>query len=431
MVNQELAEVFGYDYKDLKKYIDNWNPVEELKWISDYPDRRYIRKITDEEREKFDLGWKELKEARPDLNITYKEFVDNKITVDKQERKLFKFLNDKDLSELVGKYKLPKKELYLVISTNFDDMLMCSTKNPWTACTNLENGDYMFTTIGNIFTRGRFIVYVTDMEPKEFKGLKSYNMYFRCFGFINEDGAMTTNIWYPIKEYMTINPNEFIPVNEAGNRVSKYGIDKVYNKFDCFVYPYLDYCEIREDGKFEFKSEYEKFHPVIDTVEEQGTLYHYGDFLKFGGENFNDSLWNFCDECGSIKGRVQTYGDKNYCKSCLPLSKQICSLCGESKHCTITEDNVWLCEDCIPKEFGRSDVNVCRCGTLIKKKKEEECRFCRSGRIDSFKNPDYEYLYKGHKYSYFRHFYMDDREAPPGLKYDEEVFSEHELYVLR
>ena len=79
MISEEISEMFGYDFSVLKNYINNWNPVDELKWISSYKDRRYIREIKDEEREWFDRGWKELREARPDINISYRDFVDNKI----------------------------------------------------------------------------------------------------------------------------------------------------------------------------------------------------------------------------------------------------------------------------------------------------------------------------------------------------------------
>ena len=172
MISKEISEMFGYNFNTLKSYIDNWQPVEELKWLSDHQDRRFIREIADEEREYFDRGWHELREAKPDLKISYRDFVDNKIEVNGQKRKLFKYINNKELSELVGKYKLPKTKLYLVISTNFDDFLMCSTDNSWTACTNLKNGDFRYTTIGNIFTNGRFIAYVTDLNLNRLKGLK-------------------------------------------------------------------------------------------------------------------------------------------------------------------------------------------------------------------------------------------------------------------
>ena len=72
MINEELSEMFGYDYETLKKYIDNWQPVDELKWLNDFQDRRFIREIKDEEREWFDRGWKELREARPDIDISYR-----------------------------------------------------------------------------------------------------------------------------------------------------------------------------------------------------------------------------------------------------------------------------------------------------------------------------------------------------------------------
>lgn len=432
MINEELSEMFGYDYGTLKSYIDSWQPVDELKWLNQFSDRRFIREIKDEEREYFDRGWKELREAKPDLNISYRDFVDNKIEVNGQKRKLFKYINDKELSELVGKYKLPKTKIYLVISTNFDDFLMCSTKNPWTACTNLESGDFKFTTLGNIFTKGRFIVYITDLEEKSAYGLSSYKMFYRCFGFINQVGEMVGNIWYPIKSYMAFKDEHFTSVNQVENKESKYGFDKVFNKFGFFVYPYLDYS-ILDNDRYYFSDSYLRFHPVIEY--EDKTQKSYSERIKFGGLSLEESLWKKCDVCGSHYGNIETIGHTNYCSSCYDEAKVKCDSCDKEtnlKDLHFTENNTFICDDCIESIYNRKDVKTCSCGTLIRKKNETSCKYCRSDKVDAFKNIDYEYLGKnGNLYSYFRHHYTEDGKPLPGIKYDEDIFEETEKYVER
>ena len=430
MIDSNLSEKLGYDFQVLKNYVDNYQPVEELKWVSNEKDRRFIRKLEDTERESFDLGWYELKKAKPDLQITYPEFVDNKIMVDKQPRKLFKYLNDKDLSELVGKYKLPKTDLYLVVSTNFDDFMMCSTGNNWTACTDLKTGDFRYTALGNVFTKGRFIVYITDLKPKEFEGLQSYNMFFRCFGFINEDGQMVTNIWYPIKEYMAVDSLGVKSVKEVINKKSKYGFDVVYNKFDGFIYPYLDYS-VFDGNTFAFKDEYLRYDPKI--LFSNGNVADYSECLKFEGElGYEGFLWRKCDCCDEKKGFIKTYGDVNLCPTCYDKYEQTCWY-DDKKHLLktmyFTEDSHWLSLEAA--RIYNPKLTVCSCGTLIKKKNEVKCKFCRSDKIDAFKNNNFSYLHNGNLYTYFKHHYVEGDKLPPGIKYDEEVFEETEKYVRR
>lgn len=433
MINKELSEKLGYDYNTLSDYIVNWRPVKELEWVAKEKEGRFIRKLSDEEREYFDLGWYELKKAKPGLEITYQDFVNNKIMVNNQPRKLFKYLNDKELSELVGKYKLPKKDLYVVISVNFEDFLLCSTGNPWTACTDLRTGDFRYTSLSNIFMDGRFICYISDLAEKEFEGAKSYNMFFRCFGFINEDGKMCANIWYPIKEYMNIDSLGIISVNKAENKKSKYSIHKMFNKFDSFIYPYLDYCTVEENGKFKFADEYLRFHPIAEFRNGKQVLL--SEYTKFEGKlGLENALWSWCDRCGSKIG-VRTYGELNLCEDCAQKESVKCSNCGTYIYQNLaffTEDNKWICGNCIPAVYKRNDVKTCKCGTLIKMKNKDQCKYCRSDKIDAFKNIEFSYLNKEYnKYDYFKHYYVKDGETPPGLKLDEEVFEETEKYIKR
>lgn len=437
MITEKISEMFGYDYSTLNDYINNWKPVDELAWLNQFQDRRFIREIKDEEREYFDRGWHELREAKPDLQISYRDFVDNKIEVDGQRRKLFKYINDKELSELVGKYKLPKTKLYLVISTNFDDFLMCATKNPWTACTDLTDGDFRFTTMGNVFTKGRFIAYVTDLEKKEYEGLESYKMFYRCFGFVNKDGEMVGNIWYPIKTYMAFQDDHFKCVRDVKNKDAKYGFDKVFNKADFFVYPYLDYSILDTDtDKYYFSDDYLRFHPIIQYKD--GEVVSYSDKIKFEGDCLFNMLWRNCDVCGTVRGNIQTIGDHNYCPDCYSKAQIKCDNCGKEillKDAHFTEDNTWICSDCIEKVFGRKNVKTCSCGTLIRMKKKDHCKYCRSEKTDAFKNDEFSYFKNGNYnnlYTYWRHAYVPDSRGnciPPHLRYDDDVFSETEKYL--
>lgn len=441
MITEEIAKEFGYDFGAVRKYIDEWKPVKELEFISESEDRRVIRKLSENDKQFFDIGFKILMKERPDLKgVSYTDFSANRIRIGKQTRKLFKFLNDQKLSEEVGKYKLPDGDLYLVVSTNFDDFILAATGNSWRNCNDLHGGDFKYTTFGNIFMDGRFIMYITDLKKKSYKSLESYNMIIRCFGFVSESGELATNIWYPIKDYFTSGDGRFVSVKDSKSKVNKYGLHRVLNRYGFFVYPYLDFATRTDNpDKFEFHDSYIRWSPVISYGDE---IVPYSQKIKFIEDDWphlDDDLWMSCDKCGTRTGNIRTYrdterGEINLCPECHKEKKEKCEYCGKERFLPelgFTEDSRYICRDCVPDEYKRPDVNICRCGTLIRKRGESECRFCRSGAEDAYRNPLFAYLYKGNKYDYTRHCNMENRETPPGIRFDEEVFSTTEKYIKR
>lgn len=446
MITEELCGCFGYHYENrngvqLKDYIESWRPVKELEFISKEKDRRIIRKLTEKDREFFDLGFRLLLKERPDLkDISYTDFSANRVKVGKQTRKLFKFLNDQSLAEEIGKYKLPDEELYLVVSTNFDDFIMGATMNPWTNCNNLKGGDFKYTTFGSIFMDGRFIVYITDLKKKEWCGLESYKMHMRCYGFVSEKGELVTNIWYPIKDYFTFTIGErYISVKDSESKVNKYGLHRIPNAFGFFTYPYLDFATRTDNpDKFEFHDSYIRWQPIVSYGDE---IVPYSQKIQFVDDwpHLENDLWMACDRCHLAVGNIKTYrstekGEINLCPECYEKAADRCECCGKEeplKNLGFTEDSRYICRDCVLGEYKRPAVNICRCGTLVRKKGESECRFCRSGCEDAYRNPLFAYLYKGNKYDYTRHCSMESREVPPGIKFDEEIYSTTEKYVKR
>ena len=305
-----------------------------------------------------------------------------------------------------------------------------------------NSGDFGYA--GNIFTNGRFIAYVTDLKPKSFKGLESYNMFYRCFGFINKDGEMVGNIWYPIKTYMAFQDEHFKCVTDVSNKDAKYKIDKVFNEYDFFIYPYLDYSVLDTDsGNYYFSDSYLRFHPIIEFKD--GTIKQYSSKIKyegsdFDGDNIKDMFWRYCDVCKTWHGNIETIGDYNYCPDCAKKAIIKCDHCGKEiklLDAHFTEDNKWICDDCIKVIYGRTDVKTCSCGTLIRMKCRTQCKYCRSEKTDAFKNEEFEYIKPIQEpmnvYSYFRHAYVPNNEGgyiPPHLRFDEDIFSETEKYVF-
>src|SRR5574344_1234441 len=241
----KISSMFGYKEEDVKKYIESFKSAPEISFLDDQKDNRLVFRLNQKMKEQFDNGFKILSKTKPDLEVSYEDFQKNRIAVGNERRKLFKFINDKNLSEEVGKYKLPNKELYLVISNNFADMILASTNNSsWTSCVNLKDGDFRFTVFSNIFLKGRFIMYITDLKEKTFDGLSSYNMYVRSFGFVDKNGSLKSVRWYPSKIFLDFDING-LKVTQCGERSeNQYPIDPVFDKYGMFIYPDLDNSEI-------------------------------------------------------------------------------------------------------------------------------------------------------------------------------------------
>lgn len=81
----------------------------------------------------------------------------------------------KNIFEEIGKYKIPNKKLYLVLSLNFMDWFLCSTGEGWSSCLSLESdyeGGYWHGLPGLIGDKNRALLYITDGKQKEYNGIK-------------------------------------------------------------------------------------------------------------------------------------------------------------------------------------------------------------------------------------------------------------------
>ena len=93
---KELLQVFGYTGEALNLFKKK---IEEREIDRKYQsligkDERLIKKLNDEERALFDNGWKlfcsSFNDFVKDYKVDYDNFVNNRIVIGKQERKLFK-----------------------------------------------------------------------------------------------------------------------------------------------------------------------------------------------------------------------------------------------------------------------------------------------------------------------------------------------------
>jgi len=152
--------------------------------------------------ERLDNGWSlfvdTFRRFINDYNVSYSDFRNNRVTMNKQEVKLQKALNMyykennrnsrcsswddlhtpqciKKHMEQIGAKTLSKTGgLQLVLSLNFADWLLCSTAETWTSCLNL-NSSYDTTfwagLPGLIGDKNRSMLYLTDGQKKNYEGI--------------------------------------------------------------------------------------------------------------------------------------------------------------------------------------------------------------------------------------------------------------------
>ena len=179
----------------------------------------------------------------------------------------------KELSEFIGKHKIPSnRELELVISLNPVDWFLCSTREKWSSCLNLEGG-YMFwpglpTLIGD---KNRALVYITDGRKKEFLGMEVDK-------FLTRSWLVTAREKTSKKLKRRRNETYFNLVREYPTRygldnilkrhfdlkyiherrgedkkfIGKYYIEAVHfrtKSCSAFLTPYLDHCEVKPAKK--------------------------------------------------------------------------------------------------------------------------------------------------------------------------------------
>jgi hypothetical protein len=175
---------------------------EYAKLLNGAPDLRLRRNISEETilLETIDAGWKTFRDCFHEFldynKMTYEDFRNNKVTIDKQEMKLqkavtnfYKTYGNRDKwrhahdeyciprhFEEIGARKLSNKDnLELVLSLNFADWFLCSTGEKWCSCLNLESdyeNAYWSGLPGIIGDKNRSLLYITDGKKKNYQGIE-------------------------------------------------------------------------------------------------------------------------------------------------------------------------------------------------------------------------------------------------------------------
>lgn len=175
-------------------------------------------------------------------------YLRKKIKRDNYKQILESFGLEKYASDYINKnflgLRINTKNVKICFSLNYADWLLCSTKNSWTSCLNLENSlGYWAGLAGLVGDENRIMIFFTDMKEKVFRDIHSYNMLERVWAFVLTNGRedyLFCNKLYPykremnnLKNYSDIFSNLKIVNSEAKFEMhSKYCIPTIFHKKD-------------------------------------------------------------------------------------------------------------------------------------------------------------------------------------------------------
>lgn len=410
---------FHLDEKSLSFFKDrlyNFNvPPFYQEYFKDSKDFRKSFILSPENRMRFDPGWIMFQDAFcsfvSDRNVSYNDFKDNKITIEKNVLKIKKaimdfYLNNKDQIprdfsmpksilkesgfipyfdeavsrklEIIGTKKFPNSDLKLVVSNNFADWFMSSTSESWSSCLNMRSefsGCYWSGIPGMIGDPNRTMVYFTDGQEKEFYEIKTEHFINRSFGLLDIEDKVFLLKFYPLKEMLSGNVIEEItglPLTSTFNR-TKYNINLMYHDAPinrtCFVYQ--DETNFYHESSKVFlvpgESAFYWMNKGSKLKNVKQFLYYKGAGLPFFIEN-NFTIAKAlpkaqCRNCGHhilTDEDVFYHHDNPICGSCYSKMFIKCSCCGETiiKDESKRKDGNRYCNSCYIKKF-RVICDVC------------------------------------------------------------------------
>ena len=253
------------------------------------------------------------------------------------------------------------KKIYCVISKNPVDLFLCSTGENWTSCLNLFS-DYsgaFWSDIPSLYLdKNRYVVYLTNFEEKEILGLKSYKTIARAFALNSEEDNLHLFRWYPedktsienIKESFYNIFSEELPMKKNNDGfVSKYPVNWMRLKNGIKTFAFHDYIIRNREKKF------------VSNLFDKG---------RFFLDSSND-LKSGCFINVELPEGLQTLIDRNteILDENISYDKITCDSCGESYLMTEEGERIfysevqdrYFCENC---EIG--NINYCEdCGEEI------------------------------------------------------------------
>ena len=219
--------------------------------------------------------------------------------------------------EKIGEEKPSYKEnVELVISFNYADWFLCSTKEKWSSCLSLENGDYWAGIPTTFLDNNRAFIYITNREKKEFLGIKTDKFISRVWCFIDNKSRKLLSKNYPVnflneKTIQNItNDNTYISfVNVMYDCYNKYEITPLlFDKSEV-------YCSIFNDAVYfdeEYFSKTKKLKYFFNSRQGMQT-FSFKDFSKLPNPFFEKSLVkNYIEKNIMVKDEIICFKYNKY-----------------------------------------------------------------------------------------------------------------------
>jgi hypothetical protein len=425
-----VSKYFSLEKESLDYFINEINNptidpfYKEI--LKDSTDLRLRFKLGYEFMESVDEGWRTFKSYFTsfvrEYKITYKDFSNNKVKLEKNEYKIQKAIliekpkinqcpisgwctcnPEKDCyKEAVEKIfskinngKLPKNGAELVISLNFADWFLCSTAESWGSCLDLVNGGFWTGLPGLIGDKNRCMIYITSGKKKKKFDIEVDSIISRSWALIDKENVINILHWYPNRLIEISKMKEITGLNmirtDSGFK-SKSKVHFMWHTNGITTSVYNDNTAPRKDGYIHsgycgayhfdknFKETEDPFCDLevglADLIEGKETLENY-----FREDEF------VCCECGDSLEEDEVFssderGD-SYCESCYSEIFFECDNCGRETRgegietsngdliCTSCYDDKYAeCDDC-GKIHDRDDMHDIRdefyvCGKCYK-----------------------------------------------------------------
>ena len=278
----------------------------------------------------------------------------------------------------VSRDRLSKENLQLVLSFNYADFFLCSTKENWTSCLALDGGsaNYWYGITGLIGDKNRIMAYITDGSQKSYRGIKTDRFIYRSWVLLGEDDKFRFNRWFP-NEFKTKEISKFLTKNtslkfsvktlhDEENFITKYPLTPVYNLDGYMMFPYQDYAELRSDLHFVY-GEGGLYYKLINSDEiNVGELYSgdafscLGDLIENGSTIVDTECYAYrCEDCDDGIRQDETHfyiEPQGYivCERCYDRNYFTCEYCGYDFHLDESYDangHGLFCEHCFQDQF--------------------------------------------------------------------------------
>lgn len=346
-----VKDHFSLSEESLGKFEERFhNPfVDEIlvPYINKENDYRFRVPLPEGMYKDFDNGWELLNNVTPFIirkyKITYDDYYINKKVVDKNAFKIFKLIkqffedesnskhyrsfidnmqayepdkfrsfydyccnNNLRVSDLKNSERLisifldrlnelrfsKNKRIEVVLSLNYDDWFLSTTKENWRTCLSMESptfASYWASLAGSIVDKNLLLVYITNGNKKTYQDVTVDKVLSRSWILLDKGSELNVVKFYPNELVSVQSMNSFLPLsikNIDSSFVSKYRVVPL-----TYVNGYTNYLYQDKTKPFNINKEDSSFEMKYGGK---------GLYTIFKGECFEGPIFSYCDGVSSL-----------------------------------------------------------------------------------------------------------------------------------